>query len=673
MKIIIPHLTMVGKFYLYGLVVQICFLNLLSAAPSNGQNNMDLQKVYLDLNLNQYPLVSTFDEIEKRTDFNFFYDEILNDHPHLVNLHVTHRNLEEVLLELAASHQLSFKQVGEKISVKWNKNKNARKVLVVEISISGKVTDESGVPIPGATVSVAGTSIGTVTDQDGNYVLEVPEGGTIFFSFIGFKSQNILVQNQQTIDVTLSEDVGSLDEVVVVGYGTQKKENLTGAVDVISNEQIQNRQSPTVSQLLQGQSPGISFSVGNNGFQPGAEMGINIRGIGSLNGGSPFVLIDGIPGEMDRLNPDDIESISVLKDAAASAVYGARAPYGVILITTKSGQNNEKISATYSGSLSVATPQRLPSMVDSYTHALAINEAGVAGNGGRTYTNQVVDRIIAYQDGDIDYLRQFTVPDATHFETVPLSNGFWGQMQQGHANYDWFDEYYGSALNQKHNLSLQGGSQSTSFYFSAGYFGQEGVLNYGTDNFERLNIMAKVKTQIADWWSFTYQPRFMKSTRIMPNPQNGGNYGIIFHQIARTMPMQAKFDGFGNFTLHSKIPWTQDAGINRMETTENWHNFSTVITPLKNWDINADFAYRTTDYFQSDQALTIYEYRVDQSTVPNGNTVPSSIQQYHHSNNYWNSNIFSSYAFTLGDKHNFNWLAGMQLERNNIRQLRVIK
>src|SRR5690606_31281155 len=178
------------------------------------------------------------------------------------------------------------------------------------------------------------------------------------------------------------------------------------------------------------------------------------------------------------------------------------------------GQTNQKITATYTGNLSLAAPQRLPRMVDSYTHAKVINEAGVAGNGGRTYPNEVVDRIIAFQEGDIDFLRQFTVPNATHFETVPLSNGFWGQMQQGHANYDWFDEYYGSSLNQKHNLSLQGGSPSTSYYFSAGYFGQEGVLNYGTDTYDRINVMGKIQTEITEWWKFTYQPRFMKSTRI---------------------------------------------------------------------------------------------------------------------------------------------------------------
>ena len=144
------------------------------------------------------------------------------------------------------------------------------------------------------------------------------------------------------IDVTLSEGVASLEEMVVVGYGTQKKVNLTGAVDVISNEQIENRQANTVSQILQGLSPGLNFSTGNGGFEPGASMNINIRGIGSLSGGSPYVLIDNIPGNMDLLNPNDIESISVLKDAAASAIYGARAPYGVILITTKSGKKNEK-------------------------------------------------------------------------------------------------------------------------------------------------------------------------------------------------------------------------------------------------------------------------------------------------------------------------------------------
>src|SRR5690606_26152396 len=307
--------------------------------------------------------------------------------------------------------------------------------------------------------------------------------------------------------------------------------------------------------------------------------------VGSLNGGAPLVVIDGIPGDMNRLNPQDIESISVLKDAAASAIYGARAPYGVILSTTKSGAKDETFSVSYSGNVPRATPQRLPEMLDSYTYARVMNEAGVNG-GGRVHTNAVVDRIIAFQKGDIDYIKQFTIPEATYFETVPLANGTWGFNQNANADYDWFDEYYGSSLNQQHNVSIQGGSKSTSYYFSAGLFDQGGVLNYGTDTYNRTNLMGKISTSLTKWWDFTYQPRFMKSVRMAPNVQGGEDYSIIFHQIARTRPNSAKYDGYGNLMVtSSKIPWVNDAGTNSNEITENLHNFATVIRPLPGWKV----------------------------------------------------------------------------------------
>src|SRR5690606_36255278 len=361
---------------------------------------------------------------------------------------------------------------------------------VTEKKIRGKVTDDNGEGLPGVSILIKGTQQGTITDENGNYELSVSDSEAILiFSFVGYVSVELEIGSQTHLNVTMQTDLKALEELVVIGYGTQKKGNVTGAVDVISDEFLRNRQSPTVSQLLQGLSPSISFSTSNYGFQPGAEMNIKIRGTGSLNGGEPYVVIDGIPGDMNRINPEDIASISILKDAAASAIYGARAPYGVILITTKSGSTDEKLRVSYGGNVSVATPQRLPSMLNSYTHARVVNEAGVYGAGGRVFSNETIDRIIAYQRGDFEYLKQFTVPDAIYFETVPLPNGTWGINHQGNANYDWIDEYYGSSVNHKHDLSVQGGSGKTSYYLSGGYVDQEGVLNYGTDTYSRINVL----------------------------------------------------------------------------------------------------------------------------------------------------------------------------------------
>jgi len=545
--------------------------------------------------------------------------------------------------------------------------------LAQQKTVTGSVTDSSNEPLPGVSIIVKGTTVGTVTDLDGTFNLDLSENAaTLVFSYMGMKSQEIDLGTQTTFNIVMEEDIAGLEEVVVIGYGTQKKVNLTGAVDVIGNEQIESRQSPTVSQLLQGQSPGLTFSIGNYGFEPGANMSIDIRGIGSLNGGSPYILIDGIPGDMNRLNPDDIESISVLKDAAASAIYGARAPYGVILITTKSGATDEKVNVNYSGSVSVATPQNIPQMLSSVEHARVINEAGV-NKGGKAFSEAVMDNMYAYIDGDWDVLRAQTIPDALYLETMPRTNGTWGFNQYGNANYDWFDEYYGSAINQKHNLSINGGSKMVSYYLSAGYLGQEGVLNYGEDTFNRTNVLGKIKANITDWWDISYNTRFMKSNRVIPNMDKQGSYDLIFHQIARTMPMNAKYDGYGNIMIQSKIPWVNDAGTDNTTTTENWQTIATELRPVKGWKVNADFAYKSVDQFRSDQELIVYDHRVDNSTVISGNTNPSNIQQYHWSNSYWTSNIYTSYDFTLGEKHNFGILAGTQFEYNQGKTMNAIK
>ncbi|PPL03535.1 TonB-linked outer membrane protein, SusC/RagA family [Parapedobacter indicus] len=621
------------------------------------------------------PLKTALQQVKAQSGYAFFFNDELLKKTKPVSLHVSDVPVKEVLDQLFAGQPVDYQLIDNIISVlpKRELSKLKTDAMIGQLYVSGTVRDERDSALAGVSIHVFGGSGGTITDGDGQFKLEVPDlMATLIFSFVGYQTQEVNLVGRMQLSIHMVPEENQLDEVVV-GYAVQKRENVTGAVDVISNKQLQNRQSPTVSQLLQGQSPGLSFSASNSGFNPGAELSIDIRGVGSLNGGAPLVVIDGIPGDMNRLNPQDIESISVLKDAAASAIYGARAPYGVILITTKSGAKDETISISYSGNVTHATPQRLPEMLDSYTYARVMNEAGVNG-GGRVHTNAVVDRIIAFQRGDIDYIKQFTIPEATFFETVPLTNGTWGFNQNSNADYDWFDEYYGNSLNQQHNISVQGGSKSTSYYFSAGRFDQGSVLNYGTDTYNRTNLMGKISTSLTKWWDFTYQPRFMKSIRMAPNVQGGEDYSIIFHQIARTRPNSAKYDGYGNLMVtSSKIPWVNDAGTNSNEITENIHNFATVIRPLRGWDINMDFAYRAVDVFGTRRSLTVYEHDVNNMPYADAQTTPNWIQQNHQSANYWTYNLYTSYRFTLDNRHNFTILGGYQAELNRQKSLTVRK
>lgn len=611
------------------------------------------------------PLKDVLIEIEHAAGVKFTYSPSVIAEDTQVSVDAREQRLEMLLRELLKPLGISYKVISDRISL-YKASVTTRYLDPVApltasdrvaFAVSGTVVDENGATLPGVNVIEKNTTNGTTTDVDGKYTLQVESSESVLvFSFIGYTVQEINVHGRQTIDVAMVEDMKHLDEVVVVGYGTQKKVNLTGAVATISSEQLENRPVSNVSQMLAGLAPGLSLSMaGNLGFEPGAEMGIQIRGQGSVNGGGAFVVIDGIPGDINTLNPNDIESISVLKDAAASAIYGARAPYGVILVTTKSGKKDSKITVNYNGNVSLARPIRLPHMLDSYTHAKAINEAGRNG-GGLPFSNETIDRIIAYQN------------DPSLPETVPVS-GRWGDLNLSNANYDWFDVYYGDAVRTQQNLSIGGGGEKATYYLSAGYVNDEGVINFGNDFYKRYNLNGRMRMDIAKWWNLSFRSRYQRSERVRPNFDNQGDYDLLFHQIARTLPNQAMRSPNGYYTRQSKIPWTQDAGQDERERHELWQTIATEITPLKGLKLNADFSFRMLNDIFTATNLTAYEDLVDGTLVPIPSTVPSSLEQRQGTDLYYTSNLYASYERTVSDLHHFSALVGYQVESENSRSL----
>ena len=375
---------------------------------------------------------------------------------------------------------------------------------------SGTVKDATGEPVIGASVVIKGTTTGTITDFDGNFSLpDAKRGAVIQISFVGYEAME-MTWNGGPLNIILKDDTQALEEVVVVGYGVQKKVNLTGAVASVKGEALEHRPVADATQSLQGLVPGLLVSNSDAG-RPGASGSLTLRGQGNLSGSSaPYILVDGVEMSLSDVNPSDIESISVLKDAASAAIYGARAAYGVILVTTKKGQEG-KMRVNYQGTVGWSAPTVLPDMVDSYTFAQYWND-GVR-NAGSTRL---------YSDEKLAMYKQFC-EDPTGmdpwFELAPNAsmNPAFENSESGLGNVDYFDLHYKDwAFKQNHNVSLSGGGKAAQYYISGGFYNEDGILRYADMDYSRYNFTANVNSQITKWLKLKVSTKFMHSDTNTP-------------------------------------------------------------------------------------------------------------------------------------------------------------
>ena len=358
------------------------------------------------------------------------------------------------------------------------------------ITITGKVTDENGEPLPGVSVKFKGTNIGVTTNTEGVYSINAPDAvGTLVFTYIGFTSQEVTINQRSAINVTLIEESSALSEVVVVGYGTQKKVNLTGAVSSLNvDEKITNRALTNISSGLSGLMPGLSVNQ-NSGMAGKNDVSLLIRGLGTVNNANPLVVVDGMPDvDINRVNPNDIESISVLKDATSAAVYGSRAANGVILITTKSGKGQTKTSINVSSSYAIEKPTKAFNFMADYPRALTLEQRLVAVNTARAD--------YAFKDGTIDQWMALGMIDPLRY-----------------PNTDWWDVLMRDGTLQNHNISASGSNDKSNFFISAGIMDEKGLqINNDYSRYNaRFNYDYKIRDNInvgarfsGNWSKYTY-------------------------------------------------------------------------------------------------------------------------------------------------------------------------
>jgi len=425
----------------------------------------------LSLNMEKVTLKEVLSKIENMSSYNFMYSEKFIDVTREVSINVENKKIEDVLNSLFAGTDVSFERKDRIIILSRSHEFNTSSVTQQPLTISGKVTDSSGGSLPGVTVVVKGTTNGSITDANGKYSLSnIPENATLQFSFVGMKTQEVVVVGKSSINVILAEETVGIEEVVAVGYGTQKKVNLTGSVSSMTSKELENRPITKTSQALSGLVSGVTVSQGSG--RPGYDdSSIIIRGMGTFSsaGNSPLVLVNGLASSINEVDPNNIKSISVLKDAASASIYGTRAANGVILIETKRGSKGQ-LTINYNNYIGWQKATELPQFVDSYSFATLKNEANKNQGISAAYTDEQLTKFKSGSDPD-------NYPNVPHLRNMLNS---------------------GSGFQTNHNLSFMGGDEKNSYLFSVGYLNQEGIVdknNYNKYNFE-LNFDSKIKDNL---------------------------------------------------------------------------------------------------------------------------------------------------------------------------------
>lgn len=528
---------------------------------------------------------------------------------------------------------------------------------------TGVVTDSEGEPLIGASVLVPGTTLGTSTDLDGRFSLaNVPVGTTIRITYVGYEPVELKWDGEE-INVVLTEN-NMLDEVVVVGFGTQKKVNLTGAVSTVSSKELNNRPVTSVVDALQGLAPGLDVMGSSLGGQLNGTRSMNIRGTGTIGSGSsvtPLVLIDGMEGDLNTLNPNDVENISILKDAAASSIYGSRAAGGVILVTTKKGKEG-KATINYSDSFRWRHVTRMPEMMDSYTWANYMNQAGINGGSAPWWTKEKLEQLKAAQS------------DPTMQTMFANGQGRWEVWDDDPllpiGNTDWLKEHFGkTSFGQEHNISLTGGNDKYNYYFSGNLQTQEGILRYGDDNSNRYTINAKINLKLTNWLQFGYSGRWTRNDYDAPSiiaGENGSN--VFYHNVMRYWPIIPVKDPNGYYVRESYVEAVSNGGRYNTWQDQMDHQFTFHLTPLEGLNVNAEFNYRSRHYNEKNVYLQTYMWDVEGNPIANNpDNWPmggqgSRVAESNTRSNYFNPNIYADYSRTIAEDHNFKIMLGYQSE-----------
>ena len=610
------NINLFRKMKLILLFVAISFFQL-SAVESYAQN------AKINLSLSDVTLEEAIKTIEANTQFVFFFSNSAVDMTKHVDLNVKNGNIKEVLNQILSSY---------KYRIEDNKI-----VLLGEVQQDGKiwgvVSDAFG-PIAGANVVVKGTTNGTITDMDGRFSLDAPKGAKLQISYIGYITKELTVDTKTDYVIELVEDSQALEEVVVVGYGTEKKVNVIGSIAQIGSEKLENRSTPQLSNVLTGQMAGVT--VIQRSGRPGNSGGeIRVRGVGSFGGESnksdALVLIDGIPGKLNDVSSEDVESISVLKDASTAAIYGSRAANGVILVTTKTGKEG-KVSVGYNGYVGFNTPTALPEFVDTWQYATLYNEAV----GREAYTQEEIQK---FRDGS----------DPDHY-----------------ANARYLDEVFSrKGLQTGHDVTINGGNAENKYMVSFGYLKQNGIVE--KNDYQRYNARVNLINEILPGLKLTSRLSGVYGNRkepMAPGGDDADNMLVLIQKALRFPGLTPTILSDGSFGAGRELHGTPAGWIKSDSFYENPEfslnaNVRLDYNPVKDLILSANGAYTYTNG----------EERTYRSTMKlSGDRVlgPSELKHKMGKTIYKTFQATAEYNKTIGE-HTFGILAGYSWEQEDYR------
>ena len=618
---------------------------------------------------NMYTVKNVLNYIEKNSNYVFVYNaEVQKMMPNKVRVNLDGRPALQILDEMCASTALTYKAQGNQISLAQTKNaQSGQPNKAQKRRIKGNVSDAKGEPIVGATISEKGGTGGTITDINGDFTLDLAPDNAITISYVGFKPQTL--KPTDGIHVTLDEQAKGLDEVVVIGYGTKKKANLIGAVSTVGAEELKDRPVTNLGQMLQGQVPNLNISF--NTGTPGEAATLNIRGKTSItNSGAPLVLIDGVEGSIDRINPNDIESVSVLKDAASAAIYGARAGFGVVLITTKNNKDGQA-HITYNGRFSFSAPTTKTNfMTVGYDVARLVDEFNTTTTGS-SYSELNADDYKMLEERRYDV----TENPARPWAVVSQNDG----LYHYYGNFDWYNYIFNFAQpTWNHNLSVNGGTEKMNYMISGGMNDHDGLYALSTDKYSTRTLMAKFNAEVTPWLKVFSTASLFKSKYKQAgyDYEDGGNVAnLAFHAMPWIVPVNP--DGTNVYILPNSNNKPADGfaamlrtgnGFTQVGKTEQTYAIGAVLKLMEGLEFTGKITYR--NYAKEKLARSasfVYARKPGQELTANGWPFNNRLKDGRDTYENYVYDFYANFHRTFANVHNVSAVVGTNYERGHYK------